>query len=62
MQLLSYKNLSRNLASRVAERLFISCLCDSAGSDDSCENLIFALVGSHLVGTTFLDNKETKYS
>ena len=26
MQLLSYKNLSRNLASRVAERLFISCL------------------------------------
>ena len=49
MQLLSYKNLSRNLASRVAERLFISCLCDSAGSDDSCENLIVAPVLSHLV-------------
>ena len=35
MQLLSYKNLSRNLASRVAERLFISWLCDSAWGDDS---------------------------
>ena len=49
MQLLSYKNLSRNLASRVAERLFISWLCDSARSDDSCENLIVAPVLSHLV-------------